>query len=50
MKTPKQSLEDTLKKVASYKPVGAPKKPKKQPSKAELEQVCRFDGNQIVVE
>lgn len=51
MKTDKlRDLEKPLKQILAHKPESAPKKPEKQPSKAELEQVYRFDGSWIVVE
>ena len=43
-----KTIDKPLKKILSYKPSEAPKKPSKQPSKAELEQVYKYDGKRIV--
>ena len=43
-----KSLKRPLKKILSYKPISASKKPEKQPSKAELEQVYKYENGRIV--
>lgn len=43
-----KKLEGLLKRVANHKPKEVPKKPKKQPNRAELEKVyVMFDGLRI---
>jgi len=43
-----KKLDKPLRKILNYKPDSAPKKPSKQPSKAELEKVYKFDGKRII--
>ena len=43
-----KKLEQPLDKILSYKPKSAPKKALKHPSKAELEQVFKFEVGRII--
>ena len=42
------NLTRFVKKISNFKPKETPKKPSKQPSKAELGQAYKFDGKRII--